>query len=212
MKTIVLGANGRTGVNVLHAALRKCMNVTAVVRSTARRPDICNDRLGVAVGDPCDPVFLRQIFREQDTVISTLGGRRPTRAATSVYFRSAEAIVKAAVEARAEAGPKRVLVTSTALLFPRQPLMGAILRVAFPNVARSAARMERILQVSDLEWTVARCGFLYDGEEAGYRAEPDSLPPKGTSVSRRGLAQFLVDAVERPATHRTVFGVSCPSA
>jgi putative NADH-flavin reductase len=204
VKLVVLGANGRTGTRVLQAALDRDMDVTAVVRSASKQPDIRHEKLTVMVGDPCDAAFMKRVFRGQDAVISTLGGRRPTRSATSVYFRSADAIVDAAWDT----GLKRVLVTSTALLFPRRRLMDGILRRLVPNVVRSANRMERILRASALDWTSARCGFLNDGDEAEYRAEKEALPDRGTSVSRGALARFLVDAVENPDASRAVFGVS----
>jgi putative NADH-flavin reductase len=182
------------------------MDVTAVVRSAGKQPGTRHDRLIFKVGDPCDPTFLKRVLRGQDVVISTLGGRSPTKTATSVYFRSASAIVEAA----RDTGLNRVLVTSTALLFPARTLLEKILRFVVPNVVRSATRMEEILKESDLNWTFARCGFLNDDEEAIYRAQKDSLPSKGTSVSRLALAHFLVDAIEKPDARCSVFGVSNP--
>ena len=208
VKLVVLGANGRTGKHVLRAALEKGMDVIAVVRSEDRQPDIRHDRLKVMVGDPCDPLFLKNVLRGRDAVISALGGRRPTKAATSVYYRSAEALVEAAWET----GLKRVLVTSTALLFREQPLIGEILRVIVPNVLRSATRMERILISSGLNWTSARVGFLNDAGEELYRAQRDRLPRDGTSVSRRALANFLIDAIEDPDARCAVLGVSNAAA
>lgn len=204
MKLVVLGANGRTGKLVLQAALAKDMDVTAVVRSADRAPDLQNARLQVVVGDPCDPVFIASVFRGHDAVISALGGRLPTKAATSVYSRSAYAIVEAA----SATGLKRVLVTSTALLFPDQTLFGKILRIVVPNVVDSAGRMEDILNRSDLEWTSARAGFLNDVRVAAYRAQRDALPAHGTTVSRLALAQFLIDAVEEPETQGSAYGVA----
>lgn len=204
MKLVLLGANGRTGELVLQAALAKDMDVTAVVRSAKRAPDIQHRRLHVAVGDPCDPVFLTSVFRAHDAVISTLGGRLPTKAATSVYDRSARAIVDAA----SATGIKRVLVTSTALLFADQTLLGRILRLVVPNVVRSASRMEDILKSSGLDWTSARVGFLNDASVATYRAQRDALPENATAVSRLALAHFLIDAVEDPETKGAVYGVS----
>jgi uncharacterized protein YbjT (DUF2867 family) len=167
VKLVVLGANGRTGKHVLEAALEKDIEVTAVVRSADKRPGLQHERLKVVVGDPCDPAFLKRVLRGQDAVISTLGGRRPTKAATAVYFRSAEAIVEAAWET----GVKRVLATSTALLFREQTAMGRVLRIIVPNVVRSAARMEEIFETSGLNWTTARAGFLHDSDEARYVAK-----------------------------------------
>lgn len=204
MKLVVLGANGRTGQLVLQTALARGMGVTAVVRGADKAPDVRQANLKVAVGDPCDPVFLTSVFRDHTAVISTLGGRLPTKEATSVYFRSAAAIVEAA----AATGLKRVLVTSSALLFPRQTVLGRGLRILVPNVVRSAARMEDILKHSGLDWTSVRAGFLNDVHVATYRAQRDALPEGGTMVPRSALAQFLIDTLEDADTKGAAFGVA----
>lgn len=208
MKLVVLGANGRTGRLVVQAALEKGMDVTAVVRSTGKKPSIQHDRLKVAVGDPCDRDFLKQVLLGQDAVISALGGRSPSKVATSVYYRSMDAIVDAAWET----GLKRVLVTSTALLFREQTLMGRLLKSIVPNVVHSAARMEETLKSSGLTWTSARPGFLNDTKERTYQAMKDRLPHGGTTVSRLALAGFLIDAVEDAGTSCAAFGVSNAAA
>ena len=208
MKLVVLGANGGTGRQVLKAALNDGMEVTAVVRAANKRPQIAHPNLKIVVGDPCDPAFLKTVLRNQDALISTLGGRAPTKAATSVYYRSADAIVEAAWDT----GVQRVLVTSTALLFPEQTLLGQILRCLVPNVVRSADRMEQVLKNSPLNWTSARAGFLNDAREANYRAEKGALPKDGTAVPRPALARFLIDALENPETNRAAYGVSMAAA
>ena len=204
MKLTVLGANGRTGRLVIKAALDRRIDVTAVVRSADKQPDMAHNRLSVEIGNPCDPAFLKEVFREQDVVISTLGGRRPTKAAAAIYDVSARAIVTAAHEV----GLKRVLVTSTALLFPARTFWEKTLQFLVPHVVRSAARMEEILAASNLDWTAARCGFLNDAQVKTYRAESGKCPDHGSSVSRLALAHFLLDAIDKPDTHRGVLGVS----
>ena len=208
MKLVVLGANGGTGKLVLRAALEDGMAVTAVVRSEGKRPKIAHPNLKTVVGDPCDPAFLKTVLRGQDALISTLGGRSPTKSATSVYYRSADAIVEAAWDT----GLKRVLVTSTALLFPEQTLLGTLLQYLVPNVVRSADKMEKVLQSSGLNWTAARAGFLNDAPEATYRAAKGALPKDGTAVPRLALARFLVDAVRNPETNCAAYGVSNAAA
>lgn len=206
MNLVVLGANGRTGTHVLYLAIERGETVTAVVRSGAKRPKLQHERLNVAIGDPCDPAFLSEVFRGQDAVISTLGGRMPTKRATSVYPNSAEAIVHAAWES----GLKRVVVTSTALLFPARRWRDAILAAMVGNVVQSATKMERILERSNLDVTVARCGFLTDDRQLTYRAREDALPDNGSSVPRAALASFLVDTALQPSSGFRVFGVSSP--
>lgn len=159
------------------------------------------------VGDPCDPTFLERVFQGKDVVVSTLGGKAPTKASTSVFYRSAEAIVEAAQVT----GLKRVLVTSTALLFPPRSLWDRLLIMMVPHTVRSAQQMEDVLKGSELSWTIARCGFLNNNEICEYRAEVDSLPKKGSFIARAGLASFLLDTMEQFDAVRRVFGVSRPA-
>jgi putative NADH-flavin reductase len=207
MKLVILGANGRTGTHVVRRALAEGAYITAVVRSGDKRLKVQHIRLKVVVGDPCDPEFLTGVFRDQDAVISTLGGRSPTKNATSVYHRSARSIVEAA----GRTGLKKVVVTSTALLFLPRGWTDRLLAVVARNAVQSATLMEKILNASDLDLTVARCGFLTDADETEYRAMNGALPEAGSSVSRRSLAHFLVDAVYAASSGHIVSGVSAPT-
>ncbi|MDU8911357.1 NAD(P)-binding oxidoreductase [Aestuariicoccus sp. MJ-SS9] len=206
LKLVVLGANGRTGRLVVREALDIGDSVTAVVRSDAKRLALQHSRLRVVVGDPCDPTFLGKIIAGHDAVISTLGGRRPTKGATSVYWRSADAIVEAAWNA----GIAKIAVTSSALLFPPGRLLDRVLAIIVPNVVQSAARMEQTFDNAKLDVVVARCGFLTDDKDPGYRAELGSLPFDGSSVPRLGVARFLLDAVRKPSSGLKIYGVSGP--
>jgi nucleoside-diphosphate-sugar epimerase len=206
MKIVVLGANGRTGELVVREALAKGETVTAVVRSEAKRPSTAHGHLNVVIGDPCDPKFLTEVFRNQDVVISTLGGRYPTKKATSIYWMSANAITEAAWNT----GVKNIVVTSTALLFPPKRWLDRLLAVLVRNVVQSAMRMEQRFCASDLNVVFARCGFLTDADERGYRAERGSLPKNGSAVSRKGFAQFLVDTAQNPFSGHQAHGVSGP--
>ncbi len=206
MRIIVLGANGRTGSQLVRLALDRAADVTAIVRSEDKCLDLEDDNLTTMFGDPCDPKFLSRAFRGMDVVVSTLGGRTPTKTATSVYYRSAEAIVEAA----RDTGLERVLVTSTALLFPPRSLLDRLLPMIVRNTVSNARKMEQTLAGADISWTIARCGFLTDKDEYGYRAEIDRLPGNGSSVPRKGLASFLIDSIEHPDAICQVFGVSGP--
>lgn len=155
MKTIVLGANGRTGGQLVRLALERAAEITAIVRSEDKCPDREDDNLTTLFGDPCDPKFLSRAFHEKDVVVSTLGGQTPTKAATSVYYRSSEAIVEAALDT----GLERVLVTSTALLFPPRSLLDRLLPMIVRHMVQNARQIEQTLAGADLSWTIARCGF-----------------------------------------------------
>ena len=207
MKLVVLGANGRTGKLVVAEALAAGDTVTAVVRSSSRRLSLKHDCLSVVVGDPCNPTFLAGVFEGQDAVISALGGRRPTRAAMSIYWRSADAIAEAAWNS----GLRKVAVTSSALLFPPRRLLDKVLVALVGNVVRSATRMEETLRGTKLDVIVGRCGFLTNSDERRYRAELGALPEDSSSVSRLSLARFLVDNIRNATSGPQVYGVSGPA-
>lgn len=204
MKLVVLGANGRTGRHVVRLALERGAHVTAVVRSEDKVLDTQHAHLLTSIGDPCDPRFLAELFAGEDVVISTLGGRSPTKKATSIYPRSAHAIAQAAHEA----GLRKVVVTSSALLFPQRTALNKLLKVMVGNVVRSATEMEQTLANADLDTLAARCGFLTDDDETHYRCLPDDLPKDGSSVSRLSLANFLLDKANSEWSGHQVFGVS----
>jgi len=206
MKLVVLGANGRTGKLIVEEALAIGDTVTAVVRSEAKRLQLTHDRLNVVVGDPCNSDFLSKVFESQDAVISALGGRSPTRSATSIYSRSADAIVGAA----RQSGLKKIAVTSSALLFPPSRLLDKLLANLVRNVVQSALRMEETLQSAQCDVTIARCGFLTNSDERRYRAQLGALPHNGSSVSRLSLAKFLVARTHDATSGMEVYGVSGP--
>ena len=102
----------------------------------------------------------------------------------------------------------RLLVTSSALLFPGDGLLDGVLRRLTPNVVREAARMEERIRSSGLDWTIARTGFLTNDGATGYRHAGGVLPEGGGSVSRAAVACFLLAEARQSAHVRQVVGLS----
>ena len=102
----------------------------------------------------------------------------------------------------------RLLVTSSALLFPGDGLLDGVLRRLTPNVVREAARMEERIRSSGLDWTIARTGFLTNDGATGYRHAEGALPEGGGFVSRAAVACFLLAEARQSAHVRQVVGLS----
>ena len=200
MKVLVLGANGRTGREFIDLALAAGDQVTALIRSADRLADLEHPHLVIQVGDPCDRDLLASIMPGHDVVVSALGPRRPTRSASAIYFESAAAIV----DAMRASGVERLLLTSSALLFPDQALLGRLLRIAVPAIVRAAGRMETLIRDSDLDWTIARTGFLNDDRSDTYRTSSG----EGGTISRAGVARFLRHEAMRGEHVREVVGLA----
>ena len=166
--------------------------VTAFVRDEDRLADVTLSRLNVYVGNVCDARDLKEILPGHDLFISTLGPRTPTKAACTIYSKSAVAIV----EAMQECGVKRLLVTSAALLFRSDGLLDRFLRFVARHNARNAGLMEQTICASSLEWTIARLGFLNDKNSMDFRLAEGAFPDGG-SISRAAVASFLLSEAKK---------------
>ncbi len=202
-KILLLGGNGRTGRAILDRALNDGIAVTALVRGEDRLADVHHARLDVQLGSPCDPAILEEILPGHDLVISTLGPRWPSKAASAIYPDSAAAIVAA----MQRVGVDRLLVTSSALLFPDGAVLTRALRWLVPHVVEGARQMEAQIRGSSLDWTIARTSFLNNDSATDHRLGVGALPEGGGAVSRAAVAQFLLQAGARAEHSRQVVGL-----
>ena len=203
MKIFLLGANGRTGREVLRYALSDGDVVTALVRSEDRLADVSHRRLEIVVGDPCDPGVLHASLPGHDVVVSVLGPRLPTKAASAIYPESAAAIA----ETMRRSDVDRLLVTSSALLFPDAGLLAGLLRRLMPGIVQAARGMEERIRASGLDWTIVRTSLLTNDSELRCRVAPDALPAGGGTVSRSAVARFLLTEAKECSHLRQVVGL-----
>lgn len=206
MKIFLLGASGRTGREVLRRALNAGDSITALVRAEDRLADISHERLQVRVGSPCDPSVLELLLPSHDVVVSVLGPRRPWKSATAIYPESGAAIV----EAMRRSDVRRLLVTSSGLLFPENGFFVGALRWLVRSLVADAGRMEEHIRSSSLDWTIARTSFLTNDSATSYRLAADALPEGGGSVSRAAVASFLLTEAQHPSHRRQVVGLCGP--
>lgn len=193
MKIVLLGANGRTGRLVMRQALATGHTVTGLVRSADSLSDVHHDRLQVRVGNVSDPTFLKDVLPGHDAVVSTVGSRSPMKSACAIYSDSAAAIA----EAMQATGLKRVLITSTALLFPPSGIFDHVIRVIARNNQKAAALMEDLIRNAGLDYTFARTGFLTNGDDPNFTKAEGAVPDGGGSISRLALANFLVTELKQ---------------
>jgi putative NADH-flavin reductase len=202
VRIFVLGATGRTGRPLLDQAKERGHDVTAFVRS----PDKLAGLAGVTVrrGDPRNEAELREAIAGHDAVVSALG---PVSLGASTILGDA---ARATVAAMKEAGPKRLLVVSAAMLFDDAGMFAAFLRRTFlRNVAKDSLGMEAHVTASHLDWTIVRPPRLTTGPlTSKYVVADGAMPKDGTFVtSRADVACFLLDELERPAHVRKIVGM-----
>lgn len=204
MRLFVIGATGHIGAQAIDIALSRSHQVTAFVRSPQKivRRD---PRLTVVQGDPHSIEQLSQALPGHDAVLSALGVRPPQAFRPHTLV---EECAASTVAAMANTGVNRLVLVSAAVLFPQTGLVFAFFRRFLKHIGRDLKAAEEIVRRTSLDWTIARPPRLTNGSDSAYRAVRDALPDKGSAMSFRGVAAFMVDAVEHRSFVRELVGIA----
>ncbi len=201
MRLFLIGANGRTGTEIIDLARTRGHEITAFVRSPQKLTP--GRSLTVVQGDPLRSETIAAALPGHDAVLSAIGPhpREAFRPSTLVAD-----CARATVQAMAATGITRLAIVSAAVLFPEKGLFFAFFRWFLRHHARDLRAMESIVQTSGLAWTIARPPRLTKSNEANFRALPGALPP-GRAMSFRSVAAFMLDAVEHRSHVAEIVGL-----
>lgn len=206
MRTVIFGAAGRTGQQLIDQALAAGHEVTAVTR----RPGGIPPRPGLIVdtADVTDADAVDRAVAGSDAVLSSLGvplSRKPV----TVYSQGLTNIVAA----MHRYGVKRLIAVSSSVMDPRWRPTGEFFfnNVMDPMVNRRLGRtthadmrrMEALIHGSGLDWTIARPSGLFDHPTVTrYHVEQnvaDGLFTARTDLAAAMLAQLTDDRFVRRA-------------
>ena len=208
MRLFILGANGKTGSELIDLALARGHQVTAFVRSPekiARR----DGRLRVLKGDPHDPEAMARAMEGHDAVFSALGPKPGEAFRGTTLLQDCAA---SAVSAMKRSGVDRILFVSSVMLFPRLPPVLRVIPILLRHHAEDLRRSEAILEDSALDWTVARPPRLIRTKDETYRSlEGAFLPGAFQTMSFRAVALFLLESAEQGLHSRKIVGLAGPS-
>lgn len=206
MKLVVLGATGSTGLEIVRQAIEYGHSITAFVRSPERLKSF-RDRISVKEGNLLDAAELEPVIKGHDAVLSAFGPRVPIAKGDANLLRQ---FAVALTSSMPRAGVRRVVVESVAFLFKDAIIPPAYLlgRLFFPGVVADASGMEKVLEKSGLDWTIARPPKLTPKPYTGrYRVREGHLPPFGFSISYADVADFMIKAVQNRSLIGKVVGV-----
>jgi len=206
MNLVVLGATGSTGLEIVRQAIEYGHSVTAFVRSPERLKPF-RDRISVKQGNLLDAAELEPVIKGHDAVLSAFGPRVPIAKGDANLLRQ---FAVALTTAMPRAGVRRVVLESVAFLFKDAIIPPAYLlgRLFFPGVVADASGMEKVLEKSGLDWTIARPPKLTPKPYTGkYRVREGHLPAFGFSISYADVADFMIKAVQNRSLIGRVVGV-----
>ena len=204
MKLIVFGANGGVGKEVVTLALQAGHEVVGVVRG----PVVASSQrqgLHMVEGSITDAVFVADIVKGADVVISTIGAS-DSKHPVSLYSLAAQALVGALKGAPHQ----RVIVLSAggATIEKNDPLLfrlifKPLLQRVFHSLYEDMLRMERVLETSNLDWTILRLSYLTNKPGKGvYRTAHNAAVRYGFSINRADVAHYIVGHLADPQDSR----------
>jgi putative NADH-flavin reductase len=200
MKLFVIGATGGTGQELVQQALARGHHVTAFVRSPATAT-LRHERLSVLKGNVTDESQLSEAMQNHDAIVSALGPRQAFKPSSLLQDSAL-----AATRAMQRSGVRRLVVLSAAAHFPGIPnrIVSFILR----NHMRDSLAMEKVVQDSGLDWTIARPPRLTQEDYSTYRSREGAAPKMGFTLSRKAVAAFMLDAIEQRKHFHKIVGIA----
>ena len=207
MKVVLFGASGMIGSRILRELVTRGHSVTAVVRDTAKLPEM--EGMTARQGDCLDPDSVTAVVRGADAVIS----------AYAPGFTSLGNLViatKALIAGLQKAGVRRLLVVGGAASLEVAPGVQLLDTPMFPPDWKGIALAHRdaldVIKGADLEWTsLSPAALIEPGARTGkFRLGLDQLvvDEKGDSkISAEDFAVAMVDEFEKGEHVRQRFTV-----
>ena len=173
---IIIGASGNIARRVTDMLLdRKDVQLTLFVRNARRLGNKDLSGASVVEGDALHYDGLRDAIAGQDIVYINLAG-------------DLEAMTRNIVRAMRETGVRRVILISSIGIYDK-PLRSVL------KPYRAAAD---VIETSGLDYTVRRPTWFTNVEEVDYEITHKGEAEKGSVISQKSLAAFIVEVVEHP--------------
>ncbi|KAF9345356.1 hypothetical protein BGX26_003246 [Mortierella sp. AD094] len=213
---LILGANGRTGIELVKQGLERNYRVTAFVRddkalledSALRK----NQSLVIVHGSPTCQADIDSCVEGQDVVVNVIGARLMAND-TTINSHSQVTLNNA----MKKHGVKRlIVVTSYGCLGLRNYLISTkklFSRIFMTRILKDKVLQEEIIQrdTSSLDWTIVRPITLKDGElSEKYWVSSDQLPStsKVKVLTRRDLAHYILSIINAPEEYHAIRSIA----
>jgi putative NADH-flavin reductase len=189
MRIAVFGSTGGNGRLVIAEGLRRGHQVTAF----ARRADALREQKGLTAlieGDGRDPAAVMKAVGGQEAVIMSVSGRGEADVAA--------AIARTVTSAMRAADVSRLVATSAYGIIATRPyVLASLVRRIFAKPFADQAAADRVIEASELDWTILRGTRLIEKPSTGRGRKSTELFTTGPySVSRAVFASALVDLAE----------------
>jgi putative NADH-flavin reductase len=199
MRLTVIGATGRTGIEVTRQALEAGIEVVAVARDPSKVRVTGAHVVRAAITDPDD---LAAAMEGSNAVVSALGPRHGEH--VPVLANGA----RSTIAAMDKTGLRRLVVVSASGFFVEEgeglivgKVAKPILRRLLRDNAADTREMEAVVSASDSDWTIMRPSQLTNASARGkYKTAIDRYA--GARIARADLAAAILASINDPDTIR----------
>jgi putative NADH-flavin reductase len=196
VRVTIFGATGRTGRLVVADALRRGLEVTALVRDRSRAA--FDGAVRVVEGDAREADAVTSALENAQAAISVMAIPEGTGPITDLSDAT-----RTIVTAMERSGPRRLVIAVNSAVFHDRPV-----KPPYDVVAEEHRRDLAILRASSLDWTAMAPTFLTDDEPRGtYVVEVDAKAP-GAGIPRGDLATAVLDALDHDEWIGHIVGAS----
>jgi len=191
-KILIVGAHGQTARIVTDKLLADSdVELKLFLRNSERLNEYNdNSRVELIDGDVLDTDALAAVMADVDLVYSNVGGTNLADQAESI------------IKAMDQAGQKRLIFISSLGAYHEVPgkfgeWNESAIAAFLPGFRKSAELIEN----SDLDYTMIRPAWMDNNDEIDYETTQKNEPFKGTEVSRKSIADFVIKLINDPSKH-----------
>jgi len=187
MKTVVFGASGRTGVELVNQALVKGHNVVAFVRNPAKFR-IHHKNLSVVEGNVLNKGQVENAVNGCDGVLFAVGVKPWKEKPICTEG------IRNVIAAMQKHNVRRLVAESAhGVKETRKGFYGRLLWIGIKDIMRDKETMEDAITASQLDWVIVRPTILTQGSMTGkYRVGQDLRVGILPRISRADVADFML--------------------
>lgn len=202
VKVLILGANGQIARLATAQLVDAKADLRLFLRNANRLQSEKTGRAEIIDGDAANVADLTQAMASVDVVYANLAGHNIEQQAKSV------------VAAMTQTGIKRLIWVSTLGIYDEVPgkfgqWNHQMLDDGYLPTYAAAAK---VIEASELDYTIIRPAWLDNKDEVDYELTQKGETFKGTEVSRKSVATYIVHLINNPSEQvRRSVGINKPN-
>lgn len=202
VKVLILGANGQIARLATAQLVDAKADLRLFLRNANRLQSEKTGRAEIIDGDAANVADLTQAMAGVDVVYANLAGHNIEQQAKSV------------VAAMTQTGIKRLIWVSTLGIYDEVPgkfgqWNHQMLDDGYLPTYAAAAK---VIETSELDYTIIRPAWLDNKDEVDYELTQKGETFKGTEVSRKSVATYIVHLINNPSEQvRRSVGINKPN-